>query len=925
MRIPLRAVPRLSAVALLASAGLAVPTVADAVEESSPVVISEVFGGGGSSGSPYRNDYVELHNSFDAPVSLDGWSVQYASSAGTTWQRTALTGTIAPHGTFVVAQAAGSGTAAPLPRTDVQGSIAMSATTGRVALVRTATTLTCGADCDGAPGVVDYVGWGAATDYVVAPAPATTSSTAIHRALPAPATGWDNAQDYTVGAPTPGEVSTRPTPTPTSTGTPTATPTAAPTETPTATPTVTPTPTPTRPQPGPLTIQDVQGTGFLSPVKGRSVTDVPGVVTAIRTTGRTKGFWIQQPAKDPARADASSGIFVYTAAAPITAKVGDSVLVSGVVSDHYALRAGETVATTSSLSTTEITKPVVTVLSSGNPVPAALTLPADLPDTHAPKPASGNVEEIPSVDVHRSALEWYEAHEGELVTVADARVVGPGKPQYGEIYVQTKPNELRTPRGGTYVADDDRTPTGRVLVMPVDGKVPAANVGDVLQGETTGPVDWSTYGGCTIAATRLGSHVDNHLQRTVVAGSNADRLTVATYNVENLAPTDPQAKYDALAAGVVTHLRSPDVITVEEIQDSSGAADDGTVDSSQTVATLLAAIKAAGGPAYQAAWINPEDGKDGGQPGGNIRVALFYNPARVRFVSRPGGTATTPTTVTRDTAPGLEDTPALSVSPGRVDPANPAWASSRKPLAGEFVFRGRKVVVVANHFNSKGGDDLADGRFQPPKRSSEVQRTQQARSLRAFVEQVKAVDPQANVILGGDFNDYQFSAPIRALTGDGTVVHDTMWSLPENERYSYVYNGISQTLDHLVVTPNLTADTRLQVAHLNAEFAVQTSDHDPQVVDTVPVLHRYAPGKMALDVAVRKPGQKVTVTLSGWKPGDIVTLSWDGRPVGLVQVGAYGTATTKVTVPVTAPTGAHTLSATGRQTTAASTTVTVRR
>ncbi|WP_338155557.1 endonuclease/exonuclease/phosphatase family protein [Arsenicicoccus dermatophilus] len=793
----------------------------------------------------------------------------------------------------------------------------MSATTGRVALVGTATTLTCGADCDAAPGVVDYVGWGAATDYVVAAAPATTSSSAIHRALPAPTSGWDNAQDYTVGAPTPAEVATRPTPTPTPTGTPTAAPTEA--------PTVTPTPTPTRPQPSPLTIQDVQGAGFLSPVKGQSVTNVPGVVTAIRATGRTKGFWIQQPAKDPARANASSGLFVYTAAAPITATVGDSVLVSGVVSDHYTLRPGETVATTSSLSMTEITKPVVTVLSSGNPVPAAATLPADMPDRYAPRPASGNVEEITSVDVHRSALEWYEAHEGELVTVADARVVGPGKPQYGEIYVQTKPNELRTPRGGTYVADDDRTPTGRMLVMPVDGKVPAADVGDVLQGETTGPVDWSTYGGYTIAATRLGGHVDNHLERTVVAGSNADRLTVATYNVENLAPADPQAKYDTLAAGVVTNLRSPDVITVEEIQDSSGAANDGTVDSSQTVAKLLDAITAAGGPAYRAAWVDPEDGKDGGQPGGNIRVALFYDPTRVTFVSRPGGTATTPTTVTKDTTPGLEDTPALSVSPGRVDPTNPAWASSRKPLAGEFVFRGRKVVVVANHFNSKGGDDDANGRFQPPNRSSQVQRTQQAQSLRTFVEQVKAVDPQANVIVGGDFNDYQFSAPIKALTGDGTVVKDTMWSLPENERYSYVYNGISQTLDHIMVTPNLTADTRLQVAHINAEFAAQGSDHDPQVVDTVPALHRYAPGTIALDVAVRKPGQKVTVTLSGWRRGDIVALSWDGNPVGMAQIGADGTATTRVTVPVTAPTGAHTLSATGRQTTAASTTVTVRR
>ena len=117
-----------------------------------------------------------------------------------------------------------------------------------------------------------------------------------------------------------------------------------------------------------------------------------------------------------------------------------------------------------------------------------------------------------------------------------------------------------------------------------------------------------------------------------------------------------------------------------------------------------------------------------------------------------------------------------------------------------------------------------------------MQRTQQAQSLRAFVEQVKAVDPQANVILGGDFNDYQFSAPMKVLTADGALLHDTMWTLPENERYSYVFNGISQTLDHVLVSANLKGSTSLQVAHINSEFAVQTSDHDPQVVRVRPAL-----------------------------------------------------------------------------------------
>lgn len=871
----------------LATAGTAAPVAAHAVDTTSPVVISEVFGGGGNTGAPYRSDFIELYNASDAPVSLEGWSVQYASATGTTWQRTALTGTIAPRSTFVVKEADGASTTAPaLPKVDVAGTIAMSGAGARVALVRSAAALTCGADCDGAADVVDYVGWGGAGDYVVAAAPATTNSTSISRALPV-GTAWDNSKDYSVGAPTPGAVTAGTGP-------------------------VDPGPVDTTP--GPLTIQDIQGPGFVSPVKGQAVTNVPGIVTAVRATGRTKGFWIQQPEKDPSKANASTGVFVFTASAPITVKAGDSVLVSGTVSDYYTLASGETLATTDALSMTEITKPVVNVLSSGNPLPAALRLPADMPSTYAPTGApDGNIENL-TLDPSRSALEWYESHEGEMVAVDDARVVGPGQQQYGEIYVQTKPEELRTPRGGTYIADSFRTPTGRMLVMPVDGKVPAANVGDVLAGTTQGPVDWSTYGGYTIAATQLGSHVDKGLQRTVVDAARADQMTVATYNVENLAPSDPQTKFDALAQGIVTNLRSPDVITVEEIQDDSGATNDGVVTAGRTVSKLLDAVRAAGGPAYEAAWVDPADGQDGGQPGGNIRVALFYNPARVTFVSRPGGSATTATTVTKDTTPGLVDTPALSASPGRVDPTNPAWNNSRKPLAGEFVFQGRKVVVVANHFNSKGGDESADGRFQPPNRTSEVQRTQQARSLRAFVEQIKAVDPQANVVLGGDFNDYQFSAPMKELTGDGSVVFDTMWSLPENERYSYIFNGISQTLDHLMVTPNLKDATQLQVAHINAEFAVQNSDHDPQVIRTVPALHLYAPGTATLVADKRKPGQLVEVNLAGWTPGDVVTVTLGGKVVGTVTIGDAGTAYFAYRVPTTTTAGKYALVLTGRQT-----------
>ncbi len=118
-----------------------VPTV-QAVSTS--IVISQVYGGGGNTGATLKNDFIEIFNRGNAPVSVTGWSLQYASSAGSTWQRTDLTGTIQPGQYFLVQQAAGTGGTVNLPTPDATGNINMSATSGKVALVTNQTLLTCG-------------------------------------------------------------------------------------------------------------------------------------------------------------------------------------------------------------------------------------------------------------------------------------------------------------------------------------------------------------------------------------------------------------------------------------------------------------------------------------------------------------------------------------------------------------------------------------------------------------------------------------------------------------------------------------------------------------------------------------------------------------------------------------------------------------
>jgi predicted extracellular nuclease len=177
------------------------------------------------------------------------------------------------------------------------------------------------------------------------------------------------------------------------------------------------------------------------------------------------------------------------------------------------------------------------------------------------------------------------------------------------------------------------------------------------------------------------------------------------------------------------------------------------------------------------------------------------------------------------------DTPSgaqLSLSPGRIDPANPAWANSRKPLAGEFTWKGRTIIAIANHFNSKGGDDPLFGRFQPPNRVTEVQRHQQATVVADFVSDVLAADKQANVIVMGDLNDFEFSETLEILEDGGLT--NLMKTLPAWERYSYVFDGNSQTLDQILVTKALMSPKpEYDSVHVNAEFHDQASDHDPQV------------------------------------------------------------------------------------------------
>ena len=168
---------------------------------STTIVISQLYGGGGNAGATYKNDFIELHNISGNSVDVTGWSVQYTSSTGTTWQVTNVSGTIPAGGYYLVQESQGAGGTTNLPTPDATGTIAMSATAGKVALANSTTALS-GANPSGAQ-VVDLVGFGGANGFEGSPVGTLTNTTAALRNNSGSTDTDNNASDFTVGAPAP--------------------------------------------------------------------------------------------------------------------------------------------------------------------------------------------------------------------------------------------------------------------------------------------------------------------------------------------------------------------------------------------------------------------------------------------------------------------------------------------------------------------------------------------------------------------------------------------------------------------------------------------------------------------------------------------------------------------------------------------------
>ena len=565
-------------------------------------------------------------------------------------------------------------------------------------------------------------------------------------------------------------------------------------------------------------IGEVQGESHESPLVGKEVVINNVVVTKTDKTG----FYVQDKVSDnnPRTSDA-----VYVASAE-KVESGDLLKVQGTVKEgymeEYSVRPGQTFKKPAgSLTVTQIINATITKLGKTG-LPKALNISEKMPkDIVDNTPTKYNPE--------TEALDYWESLEGMRVEVTKPKVTGP---QYkGDIYVL--PGDYKGQKLNNIGGVNLRPGVQNTEVLPITvGNSFVAKAKDYFNENITGVVTYKnkTYKIDPIDPNALkGLLQDGGLTREVSKiYPSEDKLTIASYNIENFSANNnghdetPEEKVDKIANSFIKEVHSPDIITLIEVQDNNGGVNDGTVDGVKSGEKLAQRIKSLGGPDYKYTEIAPVDGKDGGKPGANIRVAYLYNPKRVTLIGKEKG--------------GSEEAARfvnghLEKNPARIDPTSVHFEKVRKSLAAEFEFKGERIVVIANHLKSKLGDDAIYGSNQPSVENTRPKRIEEAKILNAFIKEGLRQNPNLKFVLTGDFNDFEFSDSVKTIVGNELV--NLMAEHEQGDRYSYFYRGSNQSLDNILISKNIKDKVVFSPVHINASFMEEhgrASDHDPVVV-----------------------------------------------------------------------------------------------
>jgi VCBS repeat-containing protein len=598
-----------------------------------------------------------------------------------------------------------------------------------------------------------------------------------------------------------------------------------------------------------LKIYEIQGEGHATAFAGQPVL-TSGIVTGVVGNG----FYLQDPTGD-GNTRTSDGIFVFTGSAP-TVAVGDSVQVVG--------KPAEFVPGAGSLSITELVPTSISVQSHGNALPAAVLI-----GVGGVLPPTSIMEDdgFTSFDSATDGLDFYESMEGMRVTI-DSPVAVSQTNSNGETWVLASGGAGSTGydgRGGITISAGDFNPE-RIQIDATSalfaGYSPAHTQGDRLS-NVTGIINYA-FNSYEVLVTEAVTVVQDFTmpRETTSLVGDRDHLTIASYNVENLDPGDGPVKFNLLAQNIVYNLQAPDIIALQEVQDANGLNGSDPLSGVETANLLIAAIDAAGGPHYVYVEIAPSsDGSTGGEPGGNIRNGFLYNADRVSYIV---GSAT------------LIEAPAFN--------------GSRRPLVADFVFNNQTVRLIDVHFTSRLGSDPLEGANQPPNDAGDSARTAQGQAVAAYVNNALATDPSLKLGVMGDFNGFYFEGAVGAIEATGLT--DLHRLNPLEERYSYIFDGNLQAIDHMLVDGGLFSGAMFDAVHINAEQPTGSSratDHDPVVGRFVLEHANEAPFDLVLDgdsVDENAPAGTLVGTVSADDPDpeDVLSYSLVDNAGGLFAV-----------------------------------------
>ena len=775
----------------------------------SEVVISQIYGGGGNSGAPFSNDYIELFNRGSQSINLTNWTIQYASSAGTAWQSHALGQELLPGQYFLLQLGSGGANGQPLPSPDAIGTINLSASAGKVALVNSTATL--GGTCPTGAMIADIVGYGSAASCFEGnlPAPSAANALAIFRASSGCLDTDNNAADFFASAPAPRNGLSH-------------TNSCAP---PAASP-----------------LHSIQGSSDISSLAGQFVLTTTNIVTGIRNNG----FFVQARDSETDNDTATSeAIFVSTPSGiPATVAIGNAVVVMAIV-EEYRFPYDSLIPPR-----TQLINATITLTAAGQLLPAPVTL---SPTFLVPTGGLEQLERFESMRVRINSLNVASATEGFIIESSAAGIsdgvfygVLPGSPRpMREPGISIfDPPPVNAPAG---VPRFDANPERLRVDSNAQPGAPRIEVtaGAVVNG-LVGVLDFEQRVWTLLPDAASPPVASGNIVAVPVPPAASNEFTVASLNLERFFDTadDPLVSDPILTASafdgrlnkaslaIRNVLRAPDILGVLEMENLTTL---------QTLADKLNSdALAAGQPKlhYQA-WL--EEGNDIG----GIDSGFLVNTSRVSVFSVTQiGKATTYTNPINGQSAILNDRPPLVLN------ATVPRPGSTNPLP---------VTVILNHLRSLNGtDDATDGVRVRAKRLA------QAEYLAGLVQERQNATPSENLVVIGDFNSFPFNdgyadvmgtirgtpAPSSEVTLAGKDLVDPDLvnltdELPASERYSFSFDGNAQAIDHILVNAPMRARVvRYSYArngvdypesfHGNFNRPERLSDHDAPVVSFAP-------------------------------------------------------------------------------------------